>query len=207
MKIPTKLFKEVEKRMENNDSAHDFEHVLRVYRNASKICKTENANTKLVLTAALLHDIISFKKSDSRSKTSSIKSSIEAKKILQKYNYSDKELKIISNAIETHSFSKNKTPKTLEGKILQDADRLDALGAVGIARTFAVGGAEKRSFYNTKDAFCKNRKPNDKVWTVDHFYKKLLLLESKMNTRTAKTEAKRRTKLIKKFLNDFKKEI
>lgn len=207
MKIPTKLFKEVEKRMENNDSAHDFEHVLRVYRNASKICKTENANTKLVLTAALLHDIISFKKSDSRSKTSSIKSSIEAKKILQKYNYSDKELKIISNAIETHSFSKNKTPKTLEGKILQDADRLDALGAVGIARTFAVGGAEKRSFYNIKDAFCKNRKPNDKVWTVDHFYKKLLLLESKMNTRTAKTEAKRRTKLIKKFLNDFKKEI
>jgi uncharacterized protein len=207
MKIQTKLFKEVEKRMKNNDTAHDFEHVLRVYRNAERICKTEKADSRLVLTAVLLHDIVSFRKSDKRSKTSSIKSSIEAKKILQKYNYTEKEVAVISNAIETHSYSKNKTPKTLEGKILQDADRLDALGAIGIARTFAVGGAEKRSFYNTKDAFCLTRKPDDQVWTVDHFYKKLLLLESKMNTKSAKTEAKRRTKIIKKFLTDLKKEI
>lgn len=207
MKIQTKLFKEVEKRMANNDSAHDFEHVLRVYRNAERICKKEDVESRLVLTAALLHDIVSFRKSDKRSKTSSNKSSIEAKKILQKYNYSEKDVSIIANAIETHSYSKNKTPKTLEGKILQDADRLDALGAIGIARTFAVGGAEKRSFYNTKDAFCLTRRPDDQVWTVDHFYKKLLLLESKMNTKTAKIEAKYRTKIIKKFLNDLKKEI
>jgi len=207
MKIQTKLFKEVEKRMANNDSAHDFEHVLRVYRNAERICKKEDVESRLVLTAALLHDIVSFRKSDKRSKTSSNKSSTEAKKILQKYNYSEKDVSIIANAIETHSYSKNKTPKTLEGKILQDADRLDALGAIGIARTFAVGGAEKRSFYNTKDAFCLTRRPDDQVWTVDHFYKKLLLLESKMNTKTAKIEAKYRTKIIKKFLNDLKKEI
>ena len=207
MKIQTKLFKQVEKRMANNDSAHDFEHVLRVYRNAERICKKEDVESRLVLTAALLHDIVSFRKSDKRSKTSSNKSSTEAKKILQKYNYSEKDVSIIANAIETHSYSKNKTPKTLEGKILQDADRLDALGAIGIARTFAVGGAEKRSFYNTKDAFCLTRRPDDQVWTVDHFYKKLLLLESKMNTKTAKIEAKYRTKIIKKFLNDLKKEI
>jgi uncharacterized protein len=90
---------------------------------------------------------------------------------------------------------------------LQDADRLDALGAIGIARTFSVGGAEKRSFYNQKDVFCINRKPDDQVWTVDHFYKKLLRLESKMNTKKAKIEAKRRTKIIKKFLTDLKKDI
>jgi len=207
MKIETELFKEVEKRMAKNDPAHDFEHVLRVYRNSQRICKTEKANSRLVLTAALLHDIVFFKKSDKQSKTSSTKSSIEAKKILQKYDYTENEVKMIASAIETHSYSKDKTPKTLEGKILQDADRLDAIGAIGIARTFAVGGSENKSFYNKNDAFCLARKPNDQVWTVDHFYKKLLLLESKMNTKAAKIEAKHRTKIIKKFLTDLKKEI
>ena len=93
------------------------------------------------------------------------------------------------------------------GKMLQDADRLDAIGVVGVARAFAVGGAEKRSFYNKTDPFCQTRKPDDQNWTLDHFYKKLLLLEKKMNTKTAKIEARLRTKLMKKFLNDFKKEI
>ena len=207
MKINPKLFEEVAKRMAKNDPAHDFEHVLRVYKNAQRICKTEKVDSRLVFTAALLHDIISFRKSDKRSKTSSSKSALEAKKILKKYNYSENEVKIIADAIEKHSYSKNKIPKTIEGKILQDADRLDAIGAIGIARTFAVGGEENRTFYNKKDAFCKDRKPNDEEWTVDHFYNKLLRLESKMNTKIAKIEAKRRTKIIKKFLTDLKKEI
>ena len=207
MKSLTILRKHVKTMMAKNDPAHDFEHVLRVYANAERICKKEKADKKLVLTAALLHDIVSFPKSDPRSKTSSTKSAIKAKKILQKLLYSYEEIKIIINAIENHSFSKNKTPKTLEGKILQDADRLDALGAIGIARTFAVGGAEKRSFYNSSDPFCSSRKPDDQEWTVDHFFKKLLVLESKMNTKSGKIEAKRRTKVIKKFLNDLKKDL
>ncbi len=201
------LRNKVKTMMANNDPAHDFEHVLRVYANAERISKKEKADKKLVLTAALLHDIVSFPKSDPRSKTSSTKSAIKAKKILQKLLYSNEEIKIITNAIENHSFSKNKTPKTLEGKILQDADRLDALGAIGIARTFAVGGAENRSFYNSSDPFCLSRTPNDQEWTLDHFYKKLLVLESKMNTKSGKVEAKRRTKIIKKFLNDLKLEF
>src|SRR3989304_339460 len=80
--------------------------------------------------------------------------------------------------------------ETEKGKKIQGADRLDAIGAIGIQRTFAVGGAEKKSFYNKSDPFCLARKPNDQKWTVDHFYKKLLLLESKMNTKSAKIEAK-----------------
>ncbi len=207
MKTLTILQNQVKTMMANNDPAHDFEHVLRVYANAERICKKEKADKKLVLTAALLHDIVSFQKSDPRSKTSSTKSAIKSKKILQKLLYSYEEIKIITNAIENHSFSKNKIPKTFEGKILQDADRLDALGAIGIARTFAVGGAENRSFYNSSDPFCLSRKPNDQEWTLDHFYKKLLVLESKMNTKSGKVEAKRRTKIIKKFLNDLKLEF
>jgi uncharacterized protein len=202
-----KLQNEVKKIVAKNDPAHDFEHILRVYKNAEKICKSEKADKKLVLSAVLLHDIISFPKSDKRSKTASTKSAIKAKKILKRFNFSMTEIKIIMDAIESHSFSKNKKPKTLEGKILQDADRLDALGSIGIARTFAVSGGENRPFYNKYDPFCSNRKPDDQKWTVDHFYKKLLLLQTRMNTRFARNEAKRRTKILKKFLNDLKTEI
>jgi len=190
-----------------NDPAHDFEHTMRVYKNAEKLAKKENANTKLVLCAALLHDIVSFSKSDKRSKKSSIKSAIKATKILKKYNFSKTEIKSVSDAIREHSFSQNKTPKTLEGKILQDADRLDAIGAIGIARVFAVAGSERRAFYNELDPFCARRKPNDQRWTLDHFYRKLLKLEKLMNTKAAKKEAKRRTKILQIYLTELKKEL
>ncbi len=206
MKVVDDVHREVKKRIVN-ESAHDFEHIMRVYKNAEMLSKKEIADTKLVLTAALLHDIISFPKSDKKSKTSSTKSAIEAKKILKKFDYSDDEIKIISDAIRDHSFSKNKIPKTLEGKILQDADRLDALGAIGIARVFAVSGSERRAFYDKTDPFCTNRIPNDQKWALDHFYKKLIHLEKLMNTDSAKLEARRRTKFMKNYLSELKKEL
>ncbi len=195
------------KEIMDNDSAHDFDHVMRVYKNAQKICKKEKANKKLVLCSALLHDIVSYPKSDKRSKLSSIESAQKSKLILKKYNFSKEEIIIISDAIRDHSFSQNKTPKSIVGKILQDADRLDAIGAIGIARVFATGGSLKRQFYNIDDPFCKTRKPNDKIWTVDHFYQKLLKLESLMNTKSGKMEAQERTKVLKEFLNQLKKEL
>lgn len=203
----TKLKDEVQKKLENNDPAHDFEHIMRVYKIAEIIGKKERANMKLVRAAVLLHDIISYPKSDKRSKNASTKSALMAAKILKKYDYNAHEIGIIVKAIGEHSFSKGMVPQTIVGKILQDADRLDALGAIGIARTFAVGGAEKRPFYNKEDPFCHKRIPEDKKWTLDHFYKKLLLLEKRMNTKTGKKEAIQRTRILKKFLNDIKKEI
>jgi len=190
-----------------NDSAHDFDHIMRVFKNAQKICKKENAHEKLVLSAVLLHDIVSYPKFDKRSKLSSIKSAEKSKKILKKFNFTKEEIQTISDAIRDHSFSRNKIPVTIEGKILQDADRLDAIGAIGIARVFAVSGSEKRPFYNVKDPFCKNRVPNDEIWALDHFYRKLFKLESLMNTKSGKIEAKKRTKVLKDFLNELKKEI
>ena len=195
------------KKIMDGDSAHDFEHVMRVYKNAKKICIEEKANEKLILSAALLHDIVSYPKSDKRSKMSSLESAKKSKQILKKYDFSKEEIMIISDAICDHSFSQNKVPKTLEGKILQDADRLDALGAIGIARVFATGGSLKRPFYNLDDPFCKTRTPDDKIWTVDHFFQKLLKLESLMNTKSGKVEAKRRTRVLKEFLNYLKQEI
>jgi len=171
------------------------------------LAKKEKANKKLVLSAALLHDIVVYQKSDPRSKNSSVKSSIESKKIMEKYDFSKDEIQIVSEAISEHSFSKHKIPKTLVGKILQDADRLDAIGAIGIARVFAVGGSVNRPMYNTSDPFCIKRSPNDKKWTLDHFYRKLLVLEKDMNTKTAKKISQQRTKILRNYLDCLKTEI
>src|SRR5574340_1245851 len=202
-----KLKEHVRKRLEKNDVAHDFENIMRVLKNATMLAIKEKANVKIITAAVLLHDIISYPKSDPRSKNSPVESAQEARIILKKYNFSQDQIDIVSDAIRDHSFSRGITPKTLEGKILQDADRLDALGAIGIARTFSVSGAEKRPFYNTNDPFCSKRTPDDKSWTLDHFYKKLLLLEKTMNTSTGKIEARKRIKMMRKFLDELKKEI
>ena len=191
----------------DNDPAHDFDHIMRVYTNAKKIVKEEKADEKLVLSAALLHDIVSYPKSSKRSKFSSIDSAKKSKIILKKYGFSEKEITIVSDAIKDHSFSQNKVPETLEGKILQDADRLDALGAIGIARVFATSGSLNRPFYNIDDPFCTKRNPDDDLWAIDHFFNKLLKLESLMNTRSGKIEAKKRTRVLKEFLKQLKNEI
>jgi len=195
------------KKIIHNDPAHDFDHIMRVYKNAQQIIKKEKVNEKLVLSAVLLHDIMSFPKSDKRSKNSSIESAKKAKIILKKYDFTLDEITIVCDAISEHSFSQKKIPKTIEGKILQDADRLDALGAIGIARVFATGGSLRRPFYNLDDPFCKKRIPNDKTWTLDHFFEKLLKLEFLMNTKSGKIEAKKRTKILKDFLKQLKHEI
>ena len=206
MNVVDSIKNEVEEIMDN-DSAHDFDHVMRVYKNAQKICKKEKANEKLVLCAALLHDMVSYPKSDKRSKMSSTESAKKSKIILKQYDFPNDEILIVSDAIHDHSFSQNKIPESVVGKILQDADRLDAIGAIGIARVFATGGSLKRPFYNIDDPFCETRKPDDKIWTVDHFYQKLLQLESLMNTKSGKIEAKKRTKVLKEFLNQLKQEV
>ena len=197
------LKKIAKNKLAKNDPAHDFEHVMRVYRNAEKISKTENGNKKLILSAVLLHDIIKIK----NRKDSALKSAKFSEKILKENHFLDNEIKIISDAIKEHSFSKGKTPSTIEGKILQDADRLDAIGAIGLARVFSFSGSNNRSFYDPNDPFSKNRSLDDNKWALDHFYEKLLTLEKKMNTRTGKTLAKKRTKILENFIKELKTEI
>ena len=201
------LKKYVKKFYENNDPAHDFSHIMRVYKNAENICKTEKANKKLVLASVLLHDIVKKKKSDKRKKTSAEISAKKSSIILKKLNFSENDELIILDAISNHSFSNKRIPRTIEGKILQDADRLDALGAIGIARVFSVSGAKNRQFYELNDPFSNNRQLNDKKWALDHFFKKLLVLEHMMNTKAGKIEAKKRTKILKNYLSILKKEI
>jgi uncharacterized protein len=195
--------------LEGRGSAHDFQHIMRVYKNAKLIGQREGADMDILLPAVLLHDIVVYPKGSAKSSRSSDDSADLAENILQRYGcYSQDKINLISHCIRTHSYSDGLVPASLEGKILQDADRLDALGAIGIARTFSVGGSEKRTFYNADDPFCRSsRELDDRQWTLDHFQKKLLKLKDLMHTRTAKKIAQQRTKFMMLFIRQMKREI
>jgi uncharacterized protein len=204
------ILKIVELLLHYQSPAHDFQHVLRVYRNAEMISKEEQGtDLEIVLVAALLHDLVVYPKGSVKAKHSADESADIAKKILSEHNYySSEKIEKIVYAIRTHSYSKRLIPSTLEGKILQDADRLDAIGAIGIARTFSVGGSENRSLYNSKDPFCESdRELDDTRWTLDHIKKKLLILKNSMHTKTAREIAEQRTDFIETFLNQLRREI
>ena len=196
--------------LHNQSPAHDFQHISRVYKNAELISKQEESvDLDIVLAAALLHDLVVYPKGSSKTINSADDSAEIAKKILLEHkNYPREKIEKVADAIRTHSYSKKLVPQTLEGKILQDADRLDAIGAIGIARTFSVGGSENRSLYNPTDAFCETeRQLDDTQWTLDHIKKKLMILKNSMHTKTAKKIAEERTEFMELFLNQLRNEI
>ena len=196
--------------LHNQSPAHDFEHIIRVYKNAEMISKQEESvDLDIVLAAALLHDLVVYPKGSSKTINSADDSAEIAKKILLEYkDYPREKIEKVADAIRTHSYSKRLVPETLEGKILQDADRLDAIGAIGIARTLSVGGSENRSLYNPTDPFCESeRQLDDTQWTLDHIKKKLMILKNSMHTKTAKKIAEERTEFMELFLNQLRKEI
>ncbi|HEV8404557.1 MAG TPA: HD domain-containing protein [Nitrososphaera sp.] len=203
-----KVERKVIKLLDGRDSAHDFQHIKRVYKNAEVIGRREGADMKILLPASLLHDLVVYPKGSAKTSKSADDSADMAEKLLKSYRYPQDEIDKICYCIRTHSYSKRLVPATLEGKILQDADRLDALGAIGIARTFSVGGSERRSFYNPDDPFWKsNRELNDREWTLDHFRTKLLKLKETMHTKTAREMAKERAKFMELFIKQLQKEL
>ena len=196
--------------LHNQSPAHDFQHILRVYKNAEMISKQEKSvDLDVVLAAALLHDLVVYPKGSTKTINSADESAEVATKILLEYkNYPIERIEKVADAIRTHSYSKKLAPSTLEGKILQDADRLDAIGAIGLARTFSVGGSENRSLYNPVDPFCKSeRQLDDTQWTLDHVKKKLMVLKNSMHTKAAKKIAEERTEFMELFLNQLRNEI
>jgi uncharacterized protein len=130
-----------------------------------------------------------------------------AEDFLKKKGLPEDVRKRVLYAVEVHRFSKGIVPVTLEARILQDADRLDALGAIGIARVFLTGGFLGRPLYNPVDPFCRSREPDDERWNLDHFFRKLLKLESGMHTDTARKLAARRADVLRRYLSELQMEI
>jgi uncharacterized protein len=203
-----KIKLKVKKMLEGRDPAHDFHHIMRVYKNAKIIGLHERTNMDILLPAVLLHDLVVYPKGSAKSSKSSDESADLAEDILRSYGYHQDQINQICYCIRMHSYSKRFVPASLEGKILQDADRLDALGAIGIARVFSVGGSENRKFYNANDPFYKTTRDLDDIqWTLDHFQTKLLKLECAMHTEAAKKIAQERTRFMLLFLRQLEKEV
>jgi uncharacterized protein len=203
-----KLFAEkIQQVLGYKDPAHDLAHVSRVVSTAKKLAEEEGANLDVVIPAAWLHDLVNLAKDHPDRKKASLLAADEALVFLQSVNYSQKYFKEIHHAICAHSFSANIKPETIEAQIVQDADRLDALGAMGLARLFAITTQLGRPFYDFNDPFAQNRPLNDKDFGIDHIYIKLEKIVSTMNTNSARVEAVRRFKFIEEFLDELKKEI
>ena len=189
------------------DPAHDVNHVLRVVKTAKSLCAIEGAKLEVVLPAAYLHDCFSFPKNYPDRARSSFIAAEKALDFLAAIDYPPEYHSDIGHAIVAHSFSANVYPQTIEAQIVQDADRLDALGAIGIARCLQVSTRLGVRLYDPEDPFCDVRAPNDRANAVDHFYTKLLKIAETMNTKSAKEEAEKRTAFMKQYLVQLGAEI
>lgn len=192
---------------QGGDAAHDLGHVRRVVLNARRLAGAEQARLEVVLPAAWLHDCVTVPKDSPQRASASRRAAAQAGVWLRAWNYPATFLPDITHAIEAHSFSAGIVPRTIEAQVVQDADRLEAIGAVGLARCLMLGGALGRPLYAADDPFCKDRKPDDRVSAVDHFYTKLLSLEATMQTASGRREARVRTEYLQGFLAQLRREI
>ncbi len=191
----------------NGDGAHDFAHLLRVWRNVQRIHAVEGGSLKTLAAATLLHDCVAIEKDDPRRAQASTLAADKAATILANLAWSQKDIRIIHHAIAAHSFSADITPKTIEAKILQDADRLDAIGNIGIARCFYVAGRMGIALYDPVDPQAEHRPLDDTRFALDHFKTKLLTLSSGFQTRSGGLLAQKRHKHLLRFLEDFAAEL
>ncbi|TOL02177.1 phosphohydrolase [Vibrio parahaemolyticus] len=189
------------------DAAHDIEHVKRVVKTAKQLCDEENADIAIVLPAAYLHDCFTYPKDHPNRKQSSAIAAKKAIAYLESIQYPQHYHDAIAHAIEAHSFSANIRPNTLEAQIVQDADRLDALGAIGVTRCIQVSTHFNAQLYNDNDMFAKERELNDKQFTVDHFQTKLFKIVDTMNTESAKLEANKRKAFMQTYLKQLYDEV
>ena len=189
------------------DLAHDLLHVKRVVALATQIAKGEQAELNVVLPAAWLHDCLSYPKNHALRSLSSLHAADKAIIFLRSIDYPEQYLLPIHHAISAHSVSGGLVADTLEAKIVQDADRLDALGAIGIARCIQVSSQLQRPLYSPEDTFAVDREVDDKRFTIDHFYKKLLTLAASMNTEVGKEIALQRTRFMESYLKQLALEI
>ena len=189
------------------DVAHPLEHIERVVANAKRLASAEQVGWEVIVPAAWLHDCVTVPKSSPLRKEASRLSAEKAISFLQSIDYPTDYLAEIGDSILTHSFSAALAPRTLAAKIVQDADRLDALGAIGIARCLMLGGEMGRALYHSAEPFPIERVPDDSCYTIDHFFTELLRLAPTMQTAAGREEADRRTQYMIDYLQQLGREL
>jgi uncharacterized protein len=194
-------------RLTNAEPAHDALHVRRVMNAARAIASAEGADVEVATIAALLHELFNLPKSHPDSARSGEICAEHARALMHEHGYDAAVIDRVAYCIAVHSFSRGILPETLEARVLQDADRLDAIGAIGIARLFATCADMKRPFYDAADPFCRRREADDKQFGVDHFFRKLLKIDGGLHTATARAMAGERVAMMRAYLEQLAREV
>ncbi len=192
---------------EGRNPAHDALHVARVTRLAGVLARAEGADETVCVLAALLHELVNLPKHHPDSARSGDLCAVEVERVLAGEGLDASLVARVVACVRDHAFSKGALPEALEARVLQDADRLDALGAVGVARCMATCAETGTPFYQPEDPLCVSRIPDDKRWGLDHFYRKLLGLPAGMHTPTARAMAAERAAFCRLFLTQFAREL
>ncbi|NTF31357.1 HD domain-containing protein [Rhizobium skierniewicense] len=192
---------------EGDDGSHDLAHIHRVFRNAMRIHDQEGGSGRVLAASVLLHDCVAVEKNSPLRAQASRLAAEKASGILRGIGWDEADVDAVSHAILTHSFSANIAPETLEAKILQDADRLDAIGMVGAARCFYIAGRMGSALYDPEDPLARHRPLDDRRFAIDHFENKLFKLADGFQTETGRQIAKQRHERLQQVLDLFLDEI
>ncbi|MGR6466182.1 HD domain-containing protein [Rhizobium sp. PAMB 3182] len=190
-----------------NDGSHDLAHIQRVFRNAFRIQAIEGGNAEVLAAAVLMHDCVSVEKNSPLRTQASRLAAERAASVLGDLGWADVDIEAVAHAILTHSYSAGIPPETLEAKILQDADRLDAIGAIGAARCFYVAGRMGSALYDPADPRADGRPLDDKAFAIDHFEAKLFKLADGFQTTAGQDFARERHDRLAQFLQHFLDEL
>ena len=191
----------------SDDGAHDLSHLQRVWANARRLQREEGGDLELLLAAVLLHDCVAVEKDSPLRSSASRLSAVRACELLADLGWPSECIAAVCHAIEAHSFSAAITPTSLEARILQDADRLDAIGLIGVARCFHVSGRLGSALYNAEDIDARQRPLDDQRFALDHFHTKLLGLAAGFQTVTGAHLAGQRHARMVAFLDAFREEV
>ena len=189
-----------------SDSAHDLAHVQRVWQSCQTIALAEGANLKVLHPASLFHDIINPPKSSPKRAEASLLSANYAIEFLKTTRYPHALIPQVHHAIHAHSYSAKVRPESLEAQVLQDADRLDALGAIGIARCFAVSGQLGRALFHPTDPMATDRPLDETTYALDHFQTKLFPIAQTLCTAKARDIAAERIRFMHSFCHTLTSE-
>ena len=192
---------------EKIDGSHDESHLLRVWNNVCAIRNEEGGDPEILIAATLLHDCVSVEKNSPFRSSASRLAAAKATELLTEMGWGEERVAAVAHAVEAHSFSAAITPETIEAKILQDADRLDALGMIGVARLFYVSGRMGGGLYDPQDPHATHRDYDDKRFAADHFHTKLFKLADGFQTATGARLAKARHASMKRFLDELMEEV
>ncbi|CAI1783354.1 HD domain-containing protein [Serratia fonticola] len=193
--------------LEGDDGSHDVAHLHRVWKNCRQISQDEGGDQQILCAAVLLHDCVAVEKNAPQRHLASRMAAEKASIALATLGWSDENINKTAHAIEAHSFSAAIPPQTLEAKILQDADRLDAIGMIGVARCFYIGGRMRSALYDAADPLAQQRQYDDKRFTLDHFETKLFKLQEGFQTAAGRRMAALRTERMRRFLSELLEEV